>query len=392
MGEETLFASVRLEEVPRLLDLYYRFRAELGYEPVTPHLIGAPGIGKSQIVREWAEEKAEALKLEFRDYDELTPEDVDRILREPDKYFIFADKRLTGLDPVDLSGIPRPINNHSYVRFLPLDLAKLLSKCAGILFLDEFLNENRPNMVAQAYKLCRDYKIGDIALSRKAVVVAASNTAQTSSLTHNIPKPLKDRFVFIAVEPPSLEAWAEWMDKTYGADGWDRSILAYLMWKTSDFLANVSDSDAEDTLEPPATPRGWTHVALAFKQLKVDGDLKATVATGKLGRVGSMLMAFLKNRVPSFEELTRHPEVFRGFNVEQRYLAAVTIAEAVNRESKKIPQVKRFLEFVAGEDDREFISVLFALLRKERRQEVYQAFKNNTTILKALEETGKALL
>ncbi|HID18639.1 TPA: hypothetical protein EYP27_03760 [Candidatus Bathyarchaeota archaeon] len=391
MSEEGLFAPVRLEEVPSLLDLYYRFRAELGYEPVTPHLVGAPGIGKSDIVREWAANMAERLGLKFADYDELTPERVDSILGEADRYFIFADKRLTGLDPVDLSGVPRPINNHAYVRFLPLDLATLLSRCAGVLFLDEFLNESRPNMVAQAYKLCRDYKIGDLALSRKAMVVAASNTAQTSSLTHSIPKPLKDRFVFIAVEPPSLEAWSEWMDKTYG-ESWDRSVLAYLVWKPSSFLANISDVDGEDSLEPPATPRGWTHVALAFKQLGKDGGLKATIATGKLGRVGSDLTAFLRNRVPGFQELTARPEIFANFNIEQRYLSAVTISEAVNQDKAKIPKTRRLMEFIAQRDDREFISVLFALLKRERRQEVYQAFKNNPVIVKALEETGKALL
>jgi len=200
---------LRLEQVFKRLDLAYEMRLE-GFEPITPHLLGPPGIGKSMVVREWGEVKAKELGRVFVDFDMLSPEDVERVLEKPEKHFVFADKRLTGLDPVDLSGVPRPVNNSEYVMFLPLALAKLLGKCAGVLFLDELMNESRPNMLAAAFRLCRDYKIGDIAISRQALVVAASNNSETNSIANSLPKPLRDRFDWIEVEPPSIEAdWAE---------------------------------------------------------------------------------------------------------------------------------------------------------------------------------------
>jgi len=298
---------------------------------------------------------------------------------------------LTGLDPVDLSGVPRPVNGSKYVMFLPLALAKLLSKCAGLLFLDEFLNESRPNMIAQAYKIVRDYKIGDIALNSHTLVVAASNAAEHSSISNSIPKPLRDRFDFIEVEASSLEAWAEWMDRTYGPEKWDRSVLAYLHWRSSDFLANIADTVEDNGYEPPATPRGWSYVGLAFAKTK-NKDLRASIARGKLGRVGESLMAFLANKVPSFEELVRHPEVIKDFNVEQKYLAAMTVAEAINKTTNNIRKSKKFMEFVANFDDREFVSALFAFLKKQRRREVFAAVRDNPKILKVLELTGRALL
>ena len=381
---------MRLELVVERLDLAYEMRLE-NLEPITPHLIGPPGIGKSTVVREWAEGKAKQLGKEFVDFDTLTPQDVEEILEKPEEHYVYADKRLTGLDPVDLSGVPRPVNGSKYVMFLPLALAKLLSKCAGVLFLDEFLNENRPNMQAAAYRLVRDYKIGDIALNSKTLVVAASNSAEHSSISNSIPKPLRDRFDFIEVEAPSLEAWADWMDRIYGAEKWDRSILAYLHWKPSDFLANVTDTVEDNGYEPPATPRGWSYVALAFAKARKD-ELRTSIARGKLGRVGESLTAFLANKVPDFKELVRHPQVIKDFNVEQKYLAAMTVAEAINKTAKNIRKSRKFMEFIAEYDDREFISALFAFLKKQRRREVFAAVKDNPKILKVLELTGRALL
>jgi hypothetical protein len=381
---------MKLEEISRRLELAYQMRVE-GLEPITLHLIGPPGVGKSAVVREHAEGKAKQLGKAFIDFDTLTPEDVERILETPEEHFIFADKRITGLDPIDTSGVPRPVNGSKYVMFLPLALAKLLNKCAGMLFLDEFLNESRPNMLSAAYKIVRDYKIGDIALNRQALVVAASNSAEHSSIANGIPKPLRDRFDFAEVEAPSVEAWTDWMDRTYGAEKWDRNILAYLHWRPSDFLASVTDTVEDNGYEPPATPRGWSYVGLAFAKTRSE-EMRLSVAKGKLGRVGDSLIAFLSNKVPSFEELVKNPHVMSSFNVEQKYLAAMTVAEAVNKTMGNIQKAKRFVEFVAESDDREFISALFAFLEKRRRREVFAAVKDNQTVLKALELTGRALL
>jgi len=106
-----------------------------------------------------------------------------------------------------------------------------------------------------SYKLCRDYKMGDVSFSKSVLVIAASNSPETSEIVNRIPVPLRDRFMFIEVEPPSIEAWAEWMDKTYGPDSWDRAVLAYPKWKPSDFLANYTETSADTGWVPPATPR-----------------------------------------------------------------------------------------------------------------------------------------
>lgn len=380
--------EMKLEKVSEILDLAYEMRLKK-FENITVHLIGPPGVGKSTIVRDWAEDKARKLGKEFVDYALLSPDDVEKILGNPSKYFIFYDCRLTSMDPVDLSGVPRPVNGSKYVMFLPLAAAQLLGKCAGIMFLDEFLNETRPQMLSAAFKIVRDYKIGDIALNEEAIVVAASNGAQYSSLVGRLPKPLRSRFNFIEVDPPSIQSWIEWMDRRYPGK-WDKNVAAYFMWKPSDFLANVDEGVDDNGYEPPSDPRGVTYVALAFAIVK-DRETRGCIARGKLGRVGDMLMAFLENKIPSFEELCSRPEQVADYNVERKYLVAVTVAEAVNANIENIHKAMPLIKFIAEKDDREFAVALFNFLKRERRWEVFPILKKDEKITKLLSRAGQAL-
>jgi hypothetical protein len=380
---------MKLEKVVEVLDLVYEMRLEK-LENITVHLVGPPGIGKSAIVRKWAEDKARKLKKTFVDYALLSPDDVETILGDPSKYFVFYDCRITSKDPVDLSGVPRTVNGAKYVMFMPLAAAQLLGKCAGVLFLDEFLNESRPNMLSAAYQIVRDYKIGDIALSGEAVVVASSNSAEYSSLVGRLPKPLRSRFCFIEVEPPAVQSWIEWMDKVYPGK-WDKNVAAYFLWKPSDFLANVDESVDDNGYEPPSDPRGVTYVALAFAKAS-DKELRRNIARGKLGKVGDSLMAFLENRVPSFKELCENYEQVTNYNVERKYLLAVTVAEALNSDVDNTVKAIPLLKFMARKDDREFLVALFNFIKRERRWQVFSILKNEKEITDVLTRAGQSLL
>jgi hypothetical protein len=381
---------MRLDDIEKRLDLAYDMRTEK-LEPITPHLIGPTGVGKSTAVRSFAKKKSTQLHKQFLDYSNLTLEDIEHILKSPDEYFLFADKRLTELDPLDLSGLPRVIEDSQYVIFLPLALAKLLSKSAGLLFLDEFLNESRPNMLSSAYKIVLDHRIGDVALNKHVLVVAASNSAEHSSLSNSIAKPLRDRFDFIETEASTVESWVLWMDQQYGVEKWDRNILAYLLWKPSDFITKVDDTMEDNGFEPPATPRGWSYTALAFAKTS-DPQLRTSIAKGKLGQVGATLIAFLDNKVLSFNELAANPSVINDYNIEQKYLTALTIAGAITHIEKNLPKVKKLLEYISEKADRELIAALFAFLQKPQRRDLYLSIKDNPTILSALQQTGQALL
>jgi len=138
---------VKLGDVEKRLEMAWRYRVGDGtHEPITLHLLGPGGVGKSTLTKTWSRKKAAELGLIWVDYDTLDAESAERIAQpgEREKHYVYADVRVTQLDPVDLMGLPRQVGSRA--RFLPLDLATLFERGHGLLVLDEFSDEERPNM------------------------------------------------------------------------------------------------------------------------------------------------------------------------------------------------------------------------------------------------------
>ena len=105
---------------------------------------GAPGIGKSSIVKQIANEKSVG----------------------------FIDLRLALMDPTDLKGIPfYDKDSHTALWAPPAFLPK---DGEGILFLDE-LNAAPPSVQASAYQLILDRQVGEYILPDGWAIVAAGN-------------------------------------------------------------------------------------------------------------------------------------------------------------------------------------------------------------------------
>lgn len=99
-------------------------------------LVGPPGIGKSTVLLGLARSLAQIEHKEFIDYSDDVAEEI---LKNPEKYFIFVDFRLTECEPSDLMGIPYKVDGA--VRFAPLLWAKCLSVAQGMLVLDEITKD-----------------------------------------------------------------------------------------------------------------------------------------------------------------------------------------------------------------------------------------------------------
>lgn len=360
-----------LKMIKQLLENF----ASMGENAPILHLIGPPGIGKSQMVREWAEERASRLGLRFCDSPKC-PTAGDE--------FLFVDWRTTELDPLDLNGLPSRMEGKGYADFLPLKTALALSERPGVLFLDEFMNESRNNMIAAAYKIVRDRRIGQVKIHPGVTIVAASNPPEHSSIATSLPKPLRDRFCFVEVSAPKLEAWAEYMDNKH-PDGWDKRVLAFLSWKPSAFLSDTEEKD-DNGWEPPATPRGWEFVA-TLKPSALWDDL----VRGKLGRTGAEFLAFVKANPPSLEKLAKDPSAISSLTVEQKYLVAVNLAEVLKSDSCN-PNAKTVMKAIAANSDREIIAAFFSFLPREKRKDFLVQNRNDPVILKALSDTAKTIL
>ena len=234
-------------------------------QKVPTFLWGAPGIGKSSIVKQIADEKNIG----------------------------FIDLRLALMDPTDLKGIPfYDKDSHTALwappAFLPRD-------GSGILFLDE-LNSAAPSVQASAYQLILDRKVGEYELPKGWAIVAAGNRESDRGVTYRMPSPLANRFVHFEMEV-SVDDWRLWAYKS----NLDERIIAYISYKSEDLFTFDAKSDAKSF----ATPRSWEYVNNILKS-GVSADLLLDTISGAVGKeVAVSFLSFMKvmNKLPDIQTI-----------------------------------------------------------------------------------------
>jgi len=234
-------------------------------QKVPTFLWGAPGIGKSSIVKQIADEKEIG----------------------------FIDLRLALMDPTDLKGIPfYDKDSHTALwappAFLPRD-------GSGILFLDE-LNSAAPSVQASAYQLILDRKVGEYELPKGWAIVAAGNRESDRGVTYRMPSPLANRFVHFEMEV-SVDDWRLWAYKS----NLDERIIAYISYKSQDLFTFDAKSDAKSF----ATPRSWEYVNNILKS-GVSADLLLDTISGAVGKeVAVSFLSFMKvmNKLPDIQTI-----------------------------------------------------------------------------------------
>jgi MoxR-like ATPase len=176
-------------------------------------LWGAPGIGKSSIVRQIALTHG----LEF------------------------VDVRLSQLAPTDLRGLP--VADGGVAKWFPPEF--LPTSGRGILFLDE-LNMAAPTMQGIAQQLILDRAVGSYTLPDAWYVWAAGNRREDRASVFEMPAPLANRFLHLEVVV-DLESFKRYALKHH----LNERIIAFLA-----FRPNLLH--APDTVRPAwASPRSW---------------------------------------------------------------------------------------------------------------------------------------
>ncbi len=206
---------------------------------------GAPGIGKSSIVKQIAKEK----ELEF------------------------LDLRLSLLDPTDLKGIPffnAETKEGVWAKpsFLPSEKGS-----KGILFLDE-INTAPPAVQASAYQLILDRRVGEYELPEGWSIIAAGNRENDRGVVYKMPPPLANRFVHFEMEV-DFNDWKTW---AYSAKI-DASIIGYLAYDKS----MIFTFDATSNEKSFATPRSWEYVDSIVKS-GIESELILDSISGAVGR------------------------------------------------------------------------------------------------------------
>jgi len=206
---------------------------------------GAPGIGKSSIVKQIAASKA----LEF------------------------IDLRLSLLDPTDLKGIPFFNAKTKEGVWAKPSFLPSAPHSKGILFLDE-INTAPPAVQASAYQLILDRKVGEYELPSGWSIVAAGNRENDRGVVYKMPPPLANRFVHFEMEV-DFNDWKAW---AYDAKI-ESAIIAYLAYDKSMLFT----FDATSNEKSFATPRSWEYVDSIVKS-GIETELILDSISGAVGR------------------------------------------------------------------------------------------------------------
>lgn len=269
-------------------------------------LWGAPGIGKSDIVR--AAARTEGLPI--------------------------IDLRAILLDPVDLRGLPMVHDGAAKWAkpdFLP-DAARDGER--GLLFLDE-LNAAPPSVQAACFQLVFDRKLGEYTLPAGWRIVAAGNRQSDRAAAQRMASALGNRFGHIDCEVCPA-AWRNWAESV----GLHPAVIAFISYR-NELLHKMDGSD----LRAFPTPRSWAAVA---KVADASPAIRPHAVAGLVGDgAAAEFEGFMRTwqRLPPIADILNNPggAIVPGMD-EPGLLYAVSIALMRKMEPGNAAAVITYLE------------------------------------------------
>ncbi|EHP30268.1 hypothetical protein SMGD1_1745 [Sulfurimonas gotlandica GD1] len=263
-------------------------------QKVPAFLWGAPGIGKSSIVKQIAQSNGVG----------------------------FIDLRLALMDPTDLKGIPfYDKESHTALWAPPAFLPK---SGEGILFLDE-LNTAAPSVQASAYQLILDRRVGEYELPDGWAIVAAGNRESDRGVTYRMPSPLANRFVHFEMEV-NVDDWKYWAYKK----GIDDRIISYISYINE----HLFTFDAKSDVKSFATPRSWEYVDSILKS-NISKELLLDAISGAISRevaVGFLSFTKVMNRLPDIQAILASGEGEYSEEVDVLYALSIALVSAYLKE------------------------------------------------------------
>lgn len=281
-------------------------------------LWGAPGIGKSQSVREIGS------FLESNTY----------------KKVIITDVRLILFNPVDLRGIPTASADKELAIWLKPKIFDMdpSNDVINILFLDE-ISAAPQSVQAAAYQITLDRVIGEHKLPDNCIVIAAGNRVTDKSVAYTMPRALANRLLHIEMSS-SFDSWNNWAIK----HNINSKILALLRFR-SDYLvqANLPANSLAF-----ATPRSWEMVSNVINTFNGDIDKAKSLISGLVGVGVSMeFFAFLKvyNTLPNIEDIFNGKDVDIPTSTDSLYALISALATRAKDYINDIPKLTNSIRY-----------------------------------------------
>jgi len=305
-----LTAQMNAEELGRLLTESAHATAE---DQVPLMIWGAPGIGKSDLVRQTA-----------------------RVTDRP-----LIDLRLSQLEPTDLRGIP--IHSDNRVRWVPPEELPDAERDGpqGILFLDE-INAAPPAVSAAAYQLILDRRLGQYRLPDGWLIVAAGNRLDDRGITYAMPAPLANRFMHVELQV-DVDVWLNW------AHG------AAIDSRLTDFIDSephwLSHFDPAEEITAFPSPRSWVFAHRILRRRAIDDSTTLGQIAACVGQDAATALARHWRRNDGLRDWLTDPDTLGDIDDLDRQIAiSQEIRDAVRAQRLRVDQALLLARHLA--DDR----------------------------------------
>lgn len=242
-------------------------------------LWGAPGVGKSQAIRQMAA----------------------KIEQETGRQVHVTDVRLLLFNPIDLRGIPTANDDKTLAVWLKPQIFQMDESAAvvNILFLDE-ISAAPQSVQAAAYQITLDRVVGEHRLPDNCIVIAAGNRVSDRSVAYKMPKALANRLLHIEIEV-SFDSWREWALQS----GINPKVLGFLSFRQNMLLQ--AETGPDDLAYP--TPRTWEMASHILNDICDDVDAMFSLIAGVVG-IGAA--SELRTWARVYQELPTMEDIFAG--------------------------------------------------------------------------------
>lgn len=306
--------EVTLAQCKQLLKDCFRAR-------ITPQLVSSPGVGKSAIIQEIADEWN--LKL--------------------------IDIRLTEYDPTELNGYPFILNpeaerhlvkaGHVPMETFPTEHDPLpVNPKTGqqykgwLILLDEFPSAAL-SVQAAAYKITLDRMVGNNKLHPHCFVATAGNKATDKAIVNRLSTAQQSRLATLVVKTCQA-TWLEWAERV----DVDYRVRSFIRWKPEQ-IHQFDPNHADLTFPCPRTWHFISRLAKANKWTSITWE-KLPLLAGVVGHAAAqMFYSFCEvfNDLPSIQAILQDPEgVTLAREISVQHAAAGLVAHHIDKDNADV--------------------------------------------------------
>lgn len=254
---------------------------------------GAPGIGKSTIIRNIAK----------------------------DRGIGFIDIRLAQREPIDIRGLPVP--DKDGVKWLVSSEWPRDPNSKGIILFDEITAADRSLQVA-AYEFILDRRLGDLySVPDGWYILAAGNRVEDRAVSTTMSSALANRFLHVELLEDA-EEWAKWAT----GNSLHPSVIGFIRYKPNYLFSTENENLERGWPSPRSWERVSTMLTLAEKS-NLSKPMVKSLVCGLVGvAAGGEFLTFIKNK-DTLENVVQYlddptKEVVVPEAIDQKYVMATT--------------------------------------------------------------------